>query len=111
VIMLPSHARIFVATQPVDFRGSFDRFAGFVREQLGSDPRSGDLYIFLNRGGDKLKIVFFDKTGDCILYKRLDDRSFHGAISVDPSTQKVEIETGQLMALLQGIEMPSKSRH
>jgi transposase len=109
--MLPRNARVFVASKPVDFRGSFDRLAGFVRERLGSDPRSGDLYIFSNKGADKLKVLFFDQTGDCILYKRLDNRTFKGLISVDPDTHRVEISKEQLAALLRGLEIPNKSVH
>ena len=50
--MLAPSARIFVATKTVDFRGSFDRLAGIVRERLGDDPRSGSFYVFFNRAAD-----------------------------------------------------------
>lgn len=109
--MLPAKARVFVACQPIDFRGSFERLAGYVRERLGADPRSGDLFIFLNRAGDKLKLLFFDQTGDCILYKRLDQRSFHGVVSIDTETQRVEVDAKQLMTILRGVERPTKIRH
>lgn len=109
--MLPRNARVFVASQPVDFRGSFDRLAGFVRERLGSDPRSGDLYIFSNKGADKLKVLFFDQTGDCILYKRLDRRTFRGLVSLEPGTQRVEISREQFAELLRGLELASEATH
>jgi transposase len=65
--MFVAATRIFVATHPVDFCGSFDRLGGIVHERLHADPRSGTFWVFLNRGGDKLKVLFFDRTGDCIL--------------------------------------------
>lgn len=109
--MLPAKSRVFVACQPIDFRGSFERLSGHVRERLGADPRSGDLFVFLNRAGDKLKLLFFDQTGDCILYKRLDQRSFHGAVSLDPATQKIEVDAKELMTILRGVEKLTKFRH
>lgn len=68
--MISFGARIFVATKSVDFRGSFDRLGGVVRERLGSDPRSGAFFIFFNGNGDRIKILFFDQTGDCIFYNQ-----------------------------------------
>ncbi len=101
--MIPSSAvRIFVATQPVDFRGSFDRLAGYVRERLGADPRSGALFVFVNRSGDRLKLLFFDQTGDCLFYKRLDRGTFHGVIAFETEGGSVEIDRARLVELLRG---------
>ncbi len=101
--MLPQSARIFVATKTVDFRGSFDRLGGIVREHLAQDPRSGAFFVFLNRSADRLKILFFDQTGDCILYKRLDVGTFRGIVDLDPAEERVEIDGQKLRALLAGI--------
>lgn len=106
--MVPANVRIFVASQPVDFRGSFDRLSGFVRQRLGEDPRSGALFVFFNRAGNRMKILFFDRTGDCILYKRLDRRTFHGVVDLDPSTPRIEVNPEKLRALIGGIELPSR---
>lgn len=107
--MIPAAARIFVATKPVDFRGSFDRLGGIVRERLGGDPRSGSFWVFMNRGGDKLKVLFFDQTGDCILYKRLDEGTFRGVVDLDPERERVEVDAAKLRALLIGLP-PADSR-
>jgi transposase len=109
--MLPSNARVFVATEPVDFRGAFGKLAGLVREHLGADPRSGDLFVFLNRGGDRLKMLFFDQTGDCLLYKRLDERTFRGIVSLDAKSRKVEIDGRGLVLLLAGTEKSRGAAH
>ena len=108
--MIDMKARIFVATQTVDFRGSFDRLAGIVRERLNDDPRSGAFFVFLNRAGNRMKILFFDQTGDCILYKRLDDCTFRGIIDLDPEKERIEIDGQQLRALLAGIPAPRRRR-
>lgn len=101
--MIPAATRIFVATKPVDFRGSFDRLGGIVRERLGGDPRSGTFWVFMNRGGDKLKVLFFDQTGDCIFYKRLDRGTFRGIVDLDPERERVEVDQSKLRTLLIGL--------
>jgi transposase len=103
MITAPS-ARIFVATQTVDFRGSFDRLGGIVRERLGQDPRSGAFFVFFNRALDRMKVLFFDQTGDCILYKRLDEAgTFRGIVDLDIQKARIEIDAPKLRALLSGI--------
>lgn len=104
--MIASNARIFVATQPVDFRGSFDRLGGIVRERLAGDPRSGAFFVFFNRTFDRVKVLFFDQTGDVILYKRLDDHTFRGLIDLDPEKERIEIDTKKLRDLLIGLPAP-----
>jgi transposase len=104
--MIASNARIFVATEAVDFRASFDRLGGIVRERLRDDPRSGTLFVFFNRAADRMKILFFDQTGDVILYKRLDESTFRGIIDLDPEQARVEIDAKKLRDLLAGIPAP-----
>lgn len=104
--MIAFNARIFVATKSVDFRGSFDRLGGIVRERLGSDPRSGAFFIFFNGGGDRIKILFFDQTGDAIFYKRLDQGTFRGIIDLDSEKEKIEIDVDKLKDLLSGLPAP-----
>lgn len=107
--MLTRNVRVFVATTPVDLRGSFDRLGGFVRNMLGDDPRSGALFVFMNKAGNRLKILFFDQTGDCILYKRLDRGTFHGIVQPRDGGARLEIQADALKALLPGHIPPKKS--
>src|SRR3982750_2146129 len=74
--MLPPSVRIFVASQPVDLRQSFDRLASWAEEQLGGDPYSGHLFVFRNRRGDRVKILYWDRSGFCLWYKRLEQGVF-----------------------------------
>lgn len=109
--MIAAGTRIYVASRTVDFRGSFDRLSGLVREQLALDPRSGAFFVFLNRSGDRLKVLFFDGTGDCLLYKRLDRGTFRGIVSVDATSERVEIDAAKLRELLSGLAPPSRRLH
>lgn len=108
--MIPAHARIFVATKTVDFRGSFDRLGGIVRERLQDDPRDGAFFVFFNRAGNRIKILFADQTGDCLFYKRLDACTFRGIIDLDPEKERIEIDGEQLRLLLAGIPKPRRGR-
>ena len=75
--MLPASVRIFVATQPQDMRRSFDRLALCAREVLGQDPQSGALFVFVGRRAKRLKVLWWDRNGYCLLYKRLHGEVFH----------------------------------
>ena len=73
--MIPSGVQVFVALEPIDMRYSFDRL-GAAKEQVGYDARGGALFVFYGRRRDALKVLFFDGTGMCIFYKRLDRGTF-----------------------------------
>ena len=108
--MIPVKTRIYVATKTVDFRGSFDRLGGIVRERLNDDPRSGAFFVFFNRAGNRIKILFADQTGDCIFYKRLDACTYRGIIDLDPDEERIEIDVRQLRSLLAGIPKPKRGQ-
>src|SRR5579862_6472202 len=69
--MLPSKMPIYCATTPVDLRRSFDGLAAAAREVLAKDPRSGALFLFVNKAGDRLKALWWDRTGYCLLYNQI----------------------------------------
>jgi len=70
--MIPAGVRIFVCTEPIDMRQGFDRMAQAVRDRVGEDPlQGGALFVVANRRATRLKILWFEKNGMCVLYKRL----------------------------------------
>ena len=72
--MIPSTMRVFVCASPVNMRCSFDSLATLVIEQLDEDPtRSDALFVFVNVARDKVKLLWRDENGVCLLYKRWDD--------------------------------------
>lgn len=108
--MIPSGVEIFVALEPIDLRFSFDRLAGIAREQIGYDPRSGALFVFYSRRRDALKILFFDGSGMCQFYKRLDRGTFKVPDAPSAGARHVEVDDATLEALLDGIEVDTVPR-
>jgi transposase len=105
--MIPSGVQVFVALDPVDLRCSFDRLAGLVQEQIGYDARSGALFVFYGRRRSALKVLFFDGSGWCIFYKRLDKSTFKIPEAMGDGSRHVEIDDAALEAMLDGIEVDS----
>ena len=102
MIMLPSAVRIFLCTRPVDLRKSFDGLTGLVQDCFGQDPLNGHLFLFLNRRRDRIKILYFDRDGLAIWYKRLEAGSFQ----MPQDTQDgIELQPAQFAMLLSGIDL------
>lgn len=95
--MIPSTTRIFVCLEPQDMRRSFDGLSLAAKEHLGEDPESGALFVFCNKRCNRLKVLWFDRNGYCLLYKRL-----HHARFVLPSERAIDAKT--LASILRGVE-------
>lgn len=100
--MPPPSVRVFVACSAVDLRRSFDRLAALTEELWGQDPLSGHLFVFRNRAGDRVKILYWDRTGYCLWYKRLERGTFR---LPGGSAAGVEMSATELMLLLEGIDL------
>ena len=74
--MIPHGVEVFVALSPVDMRWSFDRLAGAVEAQLGRAARCGALFVFFGKRRTAVKVLFYDGSGMCLFYKRLDQGTF-----------------------------------
>jgi transposase len=109
--VIPAGVEILVATAPIDLRWSFDRLAGLAKAELGREARCGALFVFFGRRRDALKSLFFDGSGMCQLYKRLDKGTFRLPESLVPGARQVEIAPHALDALLDGVELePAPAR-
>lgn len=103
--MIPSGVQVFVALEPIDMRWSFDRLAGAALERVGYDSRSGALFIFFGRRRDAVKVLFFDGSGMCQFYKRLDRGVFRLPEPTAPDARHVELDESLLDALLDGVDL------
>ncbi len=98
----PPAVRVFVHTQPTDMRRSFDRLAQMAQEVLHQDPFSGHLFVFVNRMGDRMKILFGDRSGYALFYKRLEEGVFH--LPTEEGTG-IEIDVPRLTLILAGLDL------
>lgn len=103
--MIPAGVEIFVGLDPIDLRWGFDRLAGVVTEQLGRAPRGGALFVFRGKRGGALKVLFFDGTGLCLFYKRLDRGTFRWPEPPPDGRASVTLDEQSLEALLDGIDV------
>jgi transposase len=102
--VIPAAVRIFVCTEPQDMRRSFDGLAAAVQQQVGEDPRCGALFVFANRRANRLKVLWFDRNGYCILYKRLHRAFFRLPDASNRERPVARIDGRALAQILAGVE-------
>ena len=105
---LPSRTRVFLCLAQTDMRKSFDKLAALVAEVMKCDPLSKDLFVFRNRAEDRMKILFWDRSGFCLYYKRLEKGRF--SFPAVASAEGVEIDHAELLMILEGIELDGAKR-
>lgn len=103
--------RIWLCTQRTDMRCGFDRLAALAGEVTGQDPLSGHLFVFRGRGGDRLKILYWDRDpgGYVLFYKRLEQGQFK-LPRVDDDCRALVLKPSELAMLLDGIDLSSVRR-
>lgn len=94
--------RYFLYQKPADMRSGIDSLSGIVRNELGKNPLSGDIFIFLNKKASHLKLLMWDRDGFALYYKRLEKGSYEKIIS-----ETSEITYQQIILILQGIKLES----
>ena len=101
--------RVFLCTSPTDMRKGFDTLAVLVREGLGYDPLAGHLFLFVGRRRDRLKLLYWDRDGYALWYKRLEQGTFRMPVA-KPETASIELKASELAMLLEGIDLRSIKR-
>lgn len=104
---LPPSVRIYFATGLVDMRNGIDGLRTIVEQVLQRDPNQGHLFVFVGKSRDKVKILFWDKNGYVVYFKRLERGRFQLPV-VDAKKVKVQMEATQLAMLLDGIDLNAK---
>ena len=106
--MLHSRMAIYASTSPIDLRRSFDGLAAAAREELGHDPKSGALFLFVNKAGNRIKALWWDKTGFCLLYKRLERGTFRIPALIRPGDKSIAIDQEEFAKILEGLDLPRR---
>lgn len=105
MLNLSAATRVFVAVEPVDLRGSFNRLSACVRNTLQCDPISGHLFVFTNRSRNRIKVLFWDGSGLWVCAKRLEKGRFSWPSNGGTCAS---MRPEELMALITGLEVQSK---
>jgi len=109
--MLPvfSQLRFYLYAQPTDMRKSFDGLSGIITNARLGDPTSGDVYVFINRRRDRMKLLVWDRSGFWLFYKRLEKGTFQ--MPAHPQQQlSIELSYDVLLMLVEGIDITSIKR-
>ena len=105
--MLSPAVKIFLCAQATDMRRSFDKLAEMTRSVLAQDPLSGHLFVFFNRPRDRVKILFWDRSGFCLYYKRLEQGAFRVPRLDGAGAQ---LDAAELTLILEGLELAGARR-
>ena len=109
MLSLPLPVKIFWSVAPTDMRKSFDSLSALVAEHLGQDPLSGHLFVFTSRRRDRVKLLYFEKGGLAIWYKRLEKGTF-AAPQPSGNGKSVQLSAEDLSLLLAGVDLASVKR-
>jgi transposase len=108
-VIAPSlHTKMYLAKAATDMRKGFPGLIALTEAVLREDPTSGHLFVFLNRRGNMMKILYWDGTGFCIWSKRLERGSFQRPPAVmGNESPRLELSAAQLSMMLEGIDLTS----
>ena len=112
---LSAAVRVFLCTRPTDLRKGFDGLSGLVQECFSQDLLTGHLFLFLNRRRDRIKILYFDRDGLAIWYKRLEVGCFEDLKPTPDAAQPagsagIELSVTDLALILGGIDLTTARR-
>ena len=110
MLTLPPTVRIFLQPGVTDMRKQFDGLAALTREALDQDPLSGHLFCFCNRRRDRLKILYFDRSGFWLFAKRLEKGTFNWPSPKDVTEHGIEMSHEELTLILGGLDIRTTRR-
>ena len=101
---LSNDHRFLMYNQPTDMRKSFDGLSGLIKNQLATDPRGGDVFIFINKNRDKVKLLHWSGSGYTLYYKRLERGTFE-LPSYRQKRGSIQLNYARLVMLLDGLSI------
>lgn len=110
MLSLPTSVRVYLARGATDMRKSIDGLSAVTKEVLGHDPLSGHLFVFCNARRDRIKILYWERSGFWLLHKRLERGTFAWPVPAESDGKQVELTSGDLAALLGGLDLGAAKR-
>jgi transposase len=110
MLTLSGSLRVLLALEPCDLRKSFDGLHAVVLSRLGEDPRSGTVFVFVNRSHNLIKLLHWDQTGLWVHAKRLEKGTFRWPKPADAKNGKLSLEPAALAMLTDGIDLRDGAR-
>lgn len=104
-------ARYYLYLESTDMRKSFDGLCGLVTNKLGQNPMSGDLFIFVNKPRNRIKLLRWEPGGFVLFYKRLEKGTFHLPKSATANSKKQLLDYSQLVMIINGIYLEKARKH
>ena len=101
---LSNSNRFHLYSQPTDMRKSFDGLSGLIRNNLGSNPCSGDVFIFLNKRRDKIKLLHWQGISFILYYKRLEEGTYEMPV-YDKQVGSLSLSYAQIVMLVDGLSI------
>lgn len=109
MLTLPTSVKVYLAVDPVSMHLSFDRLSGMVK-RLGLDPMTGHLFVFINRPKNHMKVLFYDRSGFCQIYKRLESGTFQVPTDGTGTPLRRELTPSELGLILEGVDLRQRAR-
>lgn len=109
MLTLPPSVRVYLASHPVDMRCGHDGLMSIVHGTWKQDPYSGHLFAFIGKRGDRIKLLYFDRGGFVLVYKRLEKGRFR-LPAVSANAQTIGLDGTELAMLLDGLDLRSIKR-
>ncbi len=110
MLTFPAGVKLYLATGPTNLRNSFNGLSMMVEHEFGLDAMAGDLFVFLNRRANQVRILLWDRDGFCIIAKKLERGTFRRSNDGADGKAHVEIGSTDLAMLLEGIEIKEVRR-
>lgn len=107
----PASVRVFLCLAPTDMRRSFDGLCAMVAGVMKEDPLGGHLFVFRSRGGDRVKVLWWDQDGLVILYKRLERGTFRFPDGAHAAADgRLEVPMRDFAMILEGFDLKEMKR-
>ncbi|MFT7036533.1 MAG: transposase [Cyclobacteriaceae bacterium] len=104
MLSLTHSCRYFIYRSPCDMRFGIYSLSGLVRNELGADPLSGDVFVFIGKRGNQVRLLQWDRDGFALYIKRLERGTFER-----PEGEEIALTSHQMILLMEGVMLKSVS--